>query len=164
MAKHTGDPIGKYKRKAIAERRTKGNQCACGESRPAALIANSSPTICAECMRERNGQSVLDNHHPAGRVNNPATIPIPVNDHRAVLTEKQLDWPKRTWENPDGSPLLAGASSIRGHYETVEYLTEMLVIRNAELFEALDEYLSRRLGPTWWVDTPVERFAPKRKR
>jgi hypothetical protein len=54
--------------------------------------------------------------------NNPITVPIPVNDHAAVLTEAQYEWPMETWENPDGSPLRAGAASIRGFCDTAEYL------------------------------------------
>jgi len=64
--------------------------------------------ICAECQRKKKGQNIVDNHHPFMKANDPSTtIPVPVNDHRADLNEAQNDWPKKTRENPDGSPLLA---------------------------------------------------------
>jgi hypothetical protein len=42
------DPIAAYARRAQAARRLPKNaRCACGESRPEALIAGSKPIICA---------------------------------------------------------------------------------------------------------------------
>jgi hypothetical protein len=162
MPTRSRDPIGQYKRRSVAERRTGGRFCQCGESRPLALVANSFPTTCENCLRVSRGLSVLDDHHPAGRANNPMTVPIPVNDHAAILTEAQYDWPKETWENPEGSPLRAGAASIRGYCDTSEYLANGLLVFQAKLFEALDECLKQRLGRQWWIGTPLERFAPKR--
>ncbi len=158
------NPVAAYGRKAIAERRVGNNsQCACGENRPEALIPQSKPTICAACKRIANGQSTWDRHHPAGKANNPATIPVPVNDHRTWLSVAQHDWPKETRENPDGSPLLAAAASIRGYMDTDSYLIEKLLLRNPEMLERLDAFLVKELGPKWWVSTELEQFAPKRK-
>lgn len=159
-----GDPIRRYKRKATAARRIGGDrQCACGESRPEALVAGSKPVMCAACVRKKRGQATEDNHHPAGGANNPATIPIPVNDHRAELNVAQYDWPKETRENPDGSPLLAAAARIRGYLNTTDYLREKLMLENPEMLEVLNAFLVERLGPKWWVGTELERFAPPRK-
>ncbi len=155
------DPIGAYQRKAAAVRRIGADkQCACGESRPEALITASDPTICAACEREMRGMTTMDNHHFAGKPNNPLTVPIPVNDHRAELTVVQADWPKETRENPDGSPLLAAAGCIRGFVDWVVYLIEKGVLWVAEMLEALNKYLVEKSGPTWWVGTPLARFAP----
>jgi len=162
MPKRPEDPIRTYQRKSVAARRLAGQSCKCGESRPEALVAGSAPTICAACARKQRGQSPFDWHHPAASANNSAKIRIPVNDHRADLTDAQYDWPKETWENPRGSPLLAGAASIRGYCETNDYLTSELLLRIAKLLEALDESLRERLGPNWWVGTNLEQFAPKR--
>jgi len=104
----------------------------------------------------------LDRHHPAGKANNPATVAIPVNGHRADLSVAQYDWPKETWENPLGSPLLAGAASIRGFCDTITYLIDELLLWIARMLEALDEYLKKRLGPEWWRGTKLEQFKPKR--
>jgi len=137
-------------------------RCACGESRPEALIAGSNPVICAACQRTRRGKSTRDAHHVAGRSNSAVTISVPVNDHRAVLNSGQYDWPERTLENPDRSPLLAAAARSRGFWDTSDYLREKLMEGNPEMLEALDAFLVARLGQRWWVGTELEKFAPKR--
>lgn len=153
------DPIAAQQRKSVAARRCGPNaQCRlCGESRPEALIAGSSSTICAACDRKERGKTRLDRHHVAGKANSTITIPVPVNDHRARLNADQHDWPRQTLENPNGSPLLVAAASLRGYSDTVVYLIEMLL--RPELLEALDGFLIQRLGPKWWIGTPLEKYA-----
>lgn len=163
--KPSRDPIAAFEREARAARRVgEAARChKCGEDRPLALIPGSDPPICANCQREEIGKSPLDNHHPAGQANHPATTPIPVNDHRAKLSPQQYEWPPGTWKNPLGSPLLAGAAGVRGYCETNDYLVASLLLPKAEMLEALDAFLTKRLGPRWWIGTEMERFAPKRK-
>lgn len=163
MPKRPEDPIRNYQRRAVAARRKAGQSCKCGESRPEALIAGSAPTICAACSRKRRGQSVLDAHHPAGSANHRATVPIPVNDHRAILSDAQYDWPRQTWENPSGSPIIAGAACIRGYCETTTYLLDAILLWIVEMLEELDGFLKKRLGPDWWRGTEMEKFMPKPK-
>jgi hypothetical protein len=157
------DPIASFGREVQAARRVgEAAHCTvCGERRPLALIPGSRPKVCANCLRIEFGNSPLDNHHPAGIANNRLTVPIPVNDHRAVLSAAQCEWPPETLENPDGSPCRAGAGSIRGYFETVEYMGNGLLVNQAELLEELDIFLKVELGPNWWIGTPIERFAPK---
>jgi hypothetical protein len=158
------DPVHAHARKATAERRAgTGAKCACGELRPEALISGSNPTICAACDRENSGKNPFDDHHPAGRSNCAATLPIWVNDHRAWLSEAQRDWPVDTLENPDGSPLLAMAACARGYLDTDDYLKRNLLLANPEVLETLDAFLLKKLGPKWWVNTELEQFAPRRK-
>ncbi len=156
------DPIAAYTREANAARIVGQRQCACGEARLWALLPNSDPAICAECQRRNEGKSIYDDHHPAGKANDPTTVPTPVNDHRAVLNVAQYDWPKQTRENPLGSPLLAHAARSRGYLDTQAYLADKLLVPDAEFCETLDTFLTERFGPHWWVNTPLERFAPKR--
>jgi hypothetical protein len=94
----------------------------CGESDVRALrqVELSSPadeniqvTLCASCHVQLQGRRITEEHHPAGRANDPFTVPIPATEH-AVLTDWQYDWPRETWTNPDGSPLLRAAASLRG--------------------------------------------------
>ncbi len=159
------DPIVAYQRKATAARRVGGHtQCACGEARPEALIAGSNPTICNACEGKRRGRTTFDDHHVAGKANSPVTIQVPVNDHRARLSIAQYDWPKRTLENLDGSPLLAAAACTRGYVDTNDYLREKLLLRNPEMLEVLDALLVEKLGPKWWIGTDLERFSPKRRK
>ena len=159
------DPIATFEREVRAARRVgEANRCGrCGEDRPLALIPGSNPIICANCQREERGKSPLDDHHPAGQANHPATTPIPANDHHAVLSPKQYEWPPETWKNTSGSPLLAGAACIRGYCETNDYLVADLLLSKVEMLETLDAFLKKKFGPQWWVETEMERFAPKRK-
>lgn len=156
------DPIAAHQRKTVAARRVGQNaQCACGESRPEALIPDSHPLICASCDRKKRGKATLDRHHVAGKSNSPDTIPVPVNDHRARLTADQYDWPSETLENPAGSPLLVAAASLRGYSDTSAYLVDKFLLGNPEMLEALDVFLIEKLGSKWWIGTPMERYARK---
>src|SRR5947209_19437823 len=98
------DPIKAYRRRQTAARRVGNNdRCDCGENRPEALIRNSG--VCAACKRKSKGHVLTDNHHVAGCANSPVTVAVPVNDHRAILSTAQYDWPKDTLENPHRDPL-----------------------------------------------------------
>jgi hypothetical protein len=157
------DPIGAYKRKATAERRIGiGKKCACGETRPEALIPRSNPTKCSECKRKEKGQHILDRHHVAGKANSKVTIPVPANDHRAELTEAQYDWPKRTLENPDGSPQLAAAACIRGYIDSTLYLNERLLAWIPALLEKQDASITEKVGSRGRGKRQTERIKPKR--
>jgi hypothetical protein len=158
------DPIAAAKRKSVANRRVgNGSKCAfCGENRPAALITGSNPTICEECMKRRKGKSTFDHHHVAGKANHSLTIPIPANDHRAILSEAQYDWPKATVENAYRSPLLAVAACIRGIYDTIEYLLNQLLLWAAEFVELLDAFLVSHFGPKWWTSRKYIEFKNRR--
>jgi hypothetical protein len=155
------DPIAAYARRVTAQRRIGEKKCVCGETRPQAFAKGKSK-LCAKCKRKRRGETTMDKHHVAGQANNPTTIPIDVNDHRARLSDDQCDWPKQTRENPDGSPLIAGAGCLRGFVDTVVYLIERLVLWVADMLEKLDAYLVQKLGRKWWVKTELNQFAPKR--
>jgi hypothetical protein len=156
------DPEAAHARKQKAIRRVGPNtKCACGESRPEALIPGSKPTICAKCQRRKNGMSTTDDHHVAAEANSPETIPTPVNDHRADLSVAQHDWPERTLENPDGSPLLRIAGCIRGFMDYLIYLVKTFLHWIPEALETADALLTETLGAKWWISTPLEQFAPK---
>lgn len=157
------DPIASFERETRAFRKIGQGKCKCGEDRPLALITGTDPVICASCQRVIGGKSPSDKHHPAGEANDPTTTPIPVNDHRADLSPKQYEWPDETWRNLGGSPLLAGAACMRGYCETDSYLVASLLIPKAEMLEALDAFLLKRLGPKWWNGTEMEKFAPKQR-
>src|SRR6266702_1222925 len=115
------DAIRKFQREEITARRAGTNtRCAwCGETRLEALVRGSKPTRCAECKRKMKGQTIMDKHHVAGRANSRVTVTIRANDHRAVLSVAQCDWPRQTLENPAGCPLLAAAGCIRGFIDTI---------------------------------------------
>jgi hypothetical protein len=80
-----------------------------------------------------------------------------------VLSVAQYDWPRATLENPEGCPLLVAAGCIRGFIDTICYLIDELLRWIAEMLEMLSTVLDDRLGPQWWLDTPLARFARKDK-
>lgn len=155
------DESGAYVREEISARRTGDKRCTCGETRPLAF-ANRKSKLCGECERKKRGHKMTDDHHVAGQANDPITVPIPVNDHRARLSVDQMDWPKETRENLDGSPLLAAAAAIRGFVDTVVYLLEKLLLKHADILERIDAYLVRTLGRKWWLKTELKQLGPKR--
>lgn len=144
------NPRAAHRRKVIAARRTGENVCKCGEDRPEALITGSRPIICARCDRKLQRKKNTDGHHIAGQANDATTIAIPVNDHRAELSVAQQDWPPKTLQNSEGSPLLAEAARIRGFMDTSVYLMPRFLRPGAELLEYLDTILKQKFGQKWW--------------
>jgi hypothetical protein len=157
------DPEAEWVREATAARRVGPNAkcCKCDETRPRALNPKSNPKKCHECKRKEEGKSIMDDHHVFAKANSPVTAPTPVNDHRADLSAAQYAWPKRTLENPDGSPLLAAAGVIRGFIDYIHYLIEKGLAWVVHMLEAADAFLASKVGPKWWVGTELEKFAPK---
>jgi hypothetical protein len=156
------DPEAPLIRKATALRRAGLNaQCACGEKRPEALSVKGERKICHECRRREEGKTIVDSHHVFGKANSAVTIPTPVNDHRAKLSVAQYDWPNKTLENREGSPLLAAAGVVRGFIDYIRYLIENGLAWVVQMLETADALLVKRLGPKWWVGTELEKFAPK---
>ena len=72
------------------------------------------------------------------------------------------DWPKQTRENPDGSPLLASAACIRGFIDYLYYLIDKFLSWIPEMLEILHDFLVKKFGPKWWVNTELDQFARKR--
>ena len=52
---------------------------------------------------------------------------------------------------------------MRGCTDTILYLIEKGLLWLADMLEKLDEFLVKKLGPKWWVNTEIEQFAPKKK-
>ena len=98
----------------------------------------------------------MDDHHFAGERNSAVTIPVPANDHRAELSNAQYDWPKKTRENPDGSPFLAAAACIRGFVDTLIHLIKKGVLWIANLLELADEAFEKQFGKKWWLAFGLE--------
>jgi hypothetical protein len=163
MKRPPHDPISQFRRSSKAARRIGHNQqCACRERRPEALIAGSNPMSCAKCKRIESGQKTLDDHHVAGRANSPATIPIAVNDHRAILSVAQYEWPEETLRNRTGNPLRRASACIRGFADTLFYLIDKFLLWIPEFLESLDTFLTKKFGPEWWVGTELQKFEVKK--
>src|SRR5712671_7217350 len=139
------DPIKSHKRRQVAQRRVgQKAECACGESRPEALISGRDPIVCAECDRFHRRLSPMDCHHPFGENNSPVEVPVRANDHRAALSTAQYAWPVKTIENKEKSILLAAAAPIRGYCDMIHFLTRKLRWV-AEVLEFLDEWLPKHI-------------------
>ncbi len=130
----------------------------CGEPDPRAFHQNRQErkdandidaVRCAECRLLAHGKVPIERHHPAGRANDPVTVPIPANDH-AVLSDLQLAWPRDTLRNPDGSPLLKAAASLRGWLDVLRLILEHTVGWIPAFLEWLDAALRAYAGPRWW--------------
>jgi hypothetical protein len=138
------DPIKSHARKTVAARRVGENaRCECGENRPLALVTGSKPVICAACQRRQQGKPVFDLHHVAGRKNSALTLPVHTNEHRAVLSAAQYDWPESTLRNPSGNELLKAAGSVRGVMDYLDYLNRGLLRPVAERLELLGQEKKR---------------------
>jgi hypothetical protein len=78
------------------------------------LIPGSTPVICVECDRTRKGRTGTDQHHFAGRANDPTTIPVPANDHVAELSKptrphssaREKRHARASQDAPNGTPRL----------------------------------------------------------
>src|SRR5262245_45580839 len=91
---------------------TREQKCVnCGENAPVPLTGRAPDIICYECQAKASERSPIERHHPAGRNNDPFTIPIPGNDHR-FLSDLQKDWPPETLRNPNASPLRKAAAMM----------------------------------------------------
>src|SRR5579863_9038060 len=156
------DPvIAAAQRKATAQRRIGENaKCSeCDERRPLALARKSTSVMCIEDIRKKKGYTPLDRHHPAGKVNHPATIQIPANDHRAIFNEEQQEWDPETLSNPRRSPARRAAACVKGVIGSIKFLLDKLLGWIPEFLEKLDEALTETLGEFWWRGTILEKFA-----
>jgi hypothetical protein len=121
----------------------------CDETFPLALTGTDPNILCYEheaLLRERPW---LEDHHPAGRHNDPWAAATPGNDHR-ILSALQYEWPSETLRNPDGSPLLRAAAALRGWLDLL-WLVMVRAIGWIPVFlEQLDADLRQRLGERWW--------------
>jgi hypothetical protein len=120
----------------------------CEESDPFALTGVDPNILCRDHLAAMHGRSWVEQHHPAGRHNDQASVPVPANDHGA-LSEHQALWPPDTLRNAHGSPLLRMAAWIRGWLAIVRVMERTLGRIPASL-ERLDALLSDRIGQDWW--------------
>jgi hypothetical protein len=154
------DPIGAWLRGTRAQRRVgREAACACGEVRPFALISGRSPPICFRCERLAQGREPYENNHVFGKRNSALTIRYAINDHRAGLSVKQLDWTPETLENANGDPLLEAMARFHGLDDNVVH---MLVdcIAFAPKLKHVQDLLVAVYGPNWL--TKLEAAARKR--
>ena len=96
----------------------------------------------------QRGRRPYEYHHVDGQHNSDVTADVPGNDHR-ILSELQRLWPEDTLRNPEHSPLLVAAASIRGWCDV-----QLIIIRGVGWIPVFLEWLHPTLvdlyGPDWW--------------
>ncbi len=122
----------------------------CDETDVDALTGTFPDIICYQHLAKKRGRKLTEGDHLAGQHNVPTPIiEIPANDHR-VKSALMNEWPDETVCNPDGSPLLKIAATIRGWVDVLRVILERGVGRIPEALERLDACLTRVWGAFWW--------------
>jgi hypothetical protein len=121
----------------------------CPVANPFALTGVDPDVVCYEHRADLKARPWLEDHHPAGRHNDPATVQLPGNEHR-VLSGRQGVWPRETLRNPDGSPLLKAAAALRGWLDVLWLIMTRTVGWIPEFLEQLDAWLQVKVGERWW--------------
>jgi hypothetical protein len=125
----------------------------CQERDPFALTGVHPSLLCAEHRADRDGRRWLEESHTAGQHNLPNdTVPIPANDHSVVSDRLQVEWPRETLRNPDGSPVLRAAGALRGWLDTLRLILERTCGWVPTFLEGLDAWLRMKLGERWWEE------------
>lgn len=127
----------------------------CGETNAFTLQCHQSGIVCATCAAVGSGKRPTEAHHVAGRHNSDVTADIPASDHR-VLSRLQDHWPWDTLVNPDSSPLLAAAASLRGWSDVMEVIIHRVLPGIAPALEELDRRLVHEWGEQWWRQRGIE--------
>jgi|HubBroStandDraft_4_1064222.scaffolds.fasta_scaffold00010_76 hypothetical protein len=160
MARRSNDPIKSGARKAKTRRRVGVNATCtqCAEKRAEQLVRRSRPKLCLRCYARKHGTKETEGHHLGAEANSPVIVEVPITDHR-TLTEAQYEWPPKTWRNPDGSPLLAIAGTLRGIADFISDLIVAFINHLAEAAEDIDAWLRDKYG-LWWKDGPYDGWQP----
>lgn len=158
------DPLGAWVRQQRASRAVGADVCSTcrKENRAFALIRGRKLAICYRCDRVTHGRPPYEDNHIFGKRNSDATLRRPINDHRAVLSVAQYDWPRIVRENLEGSPLVAAAGMRLGAQDEISYILSRDV--SAEILMEADKLLTEIRGPRWWIGTPLEKYAPHLER
>ena len=107
--------------------------------------------LCYEHAAEAAGRSPIELQHPPGHNNDSQfTVPMPGNLHR-LMDEAKRDWPERTLRNPEGSPMLKAAASVRAVIDWLRLIIHRMLGWVPEFLEAADAKLSELHGPQWWI-------------
>lgn len=136
---------------------TRHPKCAqCPEDDPRALTGTFPDILCAEHRAIAQGRAPIEGQHPPGRHNDPdTTVDTYLNDH-TIWDESKLDWPERTRLNPDGSPLIAAAASVRTVLDWFRQIIQRVLGWVPEFLEALDARLTEVFGGPWWGELGFE--------
>jgi hypothetical protein len=90
----------------------------------------------------------MENHHPLGKANDEATVPVPGNLH-LLLSDAQSDWPREVRYNTERDPLLWLAGLCRSLHDIGEVVVGWLG-QIALFLERLSAVLRALHGSRWW--------------
>ncbi|MHB1325173.1 MAG: hypothetical protein ACYC0L_03050 [Thermoleophilia bacterium] len=122
----------------------------CAESDWRALTGTDPDIKCYEHSCVQRGRSVVERHHPAGRINDPdMEVTMAANDHR-IIDSYKADWPEETRLNPEGSPALRAAANLRSARDWLVMIAERLLAPVIAWLEALEKCMRKLHGPRWW--------------
>jgi len=125
---------------------TRDPRCSrCGERRPVALLLTADSIICYECRQSELDHPLIEGHHIAGRKNDRFKVPLSGNHHR-YASDLQVDWPKKTFDNPHRSPVLRDAARLRG-IKDLFYIAGDYFLTIASLLEELDHLQKQGSAP-----------------
>ena len=127
----------------------------CLEREPAALVGVYPRILCYEHAQLLAGKSTREDQHPMGEANDDMTVSMPGNEHR-IWDDAKRDWPLRTLQNPDESPLLKASAAVRTVLDWLRLLLDRVLGWVPRLLEALDDKLRALLGNLWWVQLGLE--------
>jgi hypothetical protein len=133
----------------LGSRKPRCSTPGCKERSPEALTGTFPKIVCYEHSPKRRGATAWQQQHPPGKANDSGTVPAMANDHR-IWDDPKRDWPERTLTNPDGSPLLKAAATIRSLLDWCRALAERLLAWIPQFLEALDDKLRGLFGDQWW--------------
>ncbi len=125
----------------------------CGWDQLDALSRLGNEILCYECLCIEKGKATVERHHILGRANDPQTVGIPANLHRA-LSDGQQDWPETVRRNVNRDPLLW----IAGLACSLRDLLAWLLDHCDDIIRFLVELagtLRGRHGATWWEDLGI---------
>ena len=122
----------------------------CGERNTLTLVGHHPDISCYEHYLLRAGKKPYEAHHVDGQHNSDVTADVPGNEHR-ILSELQRFWPEDTLRNPEHSPLIVAAASIRGWLDVMLVIIDHSIGWIPGFLEWLNNILVDQIGADWWV-------------
>jgi hypothetical protein len=108
----------------------------CGSSDASVLVSKTRPQLCLDCLAVAQHRSPIEQHHPLGRANDPATIPLRASVHR-FFSDRQIDWGAQTLENVTGCGRLRRAAGLRVLTDINAYFVETIALPKARALERI---------------------------
>jgi hypothetical protein len=110
--------------------------------------------LCYEHLLIQQGKATIEAHHPVGKANDPNTVGVAGNLHRA-LTDSQEDWPKEVRRNPHRNPLWWVAAIFYSLHDYLRWLMQRCHAIGDILVKA-GHWAEQQGGPQWWVAAGIQ--------